>query len=104
MALLLRRTTGARVFPFALRAAIALSHHWWELRPSVFSLLGLLTLLILIQRGRGVDPAAVSGWANLHPAFIVGLIVFLAIVAARIITRWGAGRRRRSSRRSSPHS
>jgi len=61
-------------------------------RPSVFSLLGLLTLLILIQRGRWWwIPPLFLVWANLHPAFIVGLIVFLAIVAARIITRWGAG-------------
>ncbi len=92
MAVLLRRTTGARIFPFALAAAIALSHHWWELRPSVFSLLGLLTLMILMQRGRWwwIPPLFLL-WANLHPGFVVGLVVFAGVIVARAITKWGAG-------------
>ncbi|MGZ7040037.1 MAG: hypothetical protein ACXVJO_17810, partial [Thermoanaerobaculia bacterium] len=92
MAMLMRRYSGARVFPYALASAIALSHHWWELRPSVFSLLGLLTMLVLMQRGRWWWlPPLFLVWANLHPAFIVGMIVFAAILVARVIAKWGAG-------------
>ena len=86
IALLLRLYT--RSFVIAIVPAVALSWHWWELRPSVFSLIGLLAMLVLIDRERWWWlPPLFLLWANLHPGFVFGLVVFAAIVVAQ----WSAG-------------
>jgi len=102
LALLLRAYTGAlrvpRAFPMALAAAIALTHHWWELRPSVGSLLALLLLATTIERARsGRDrlwllPLLFLVWANAHPGFFLGLLVLivttLAVAIDPLIPAW----------------
>jgi len=78
IAVLLRMYT--RAFAIAIIPAVALSWHWWELRPSVFSLIGLLVMLVLIDRDRRWWlPIVFLLWANLHPGFVFGLVVFAAI-------------------------
>jgi hypothetical protein len=72
----------------ALAVGIALSYSWWELRPSLFSLLGTVALLIVLEgarRGRlraWTLPCIFLPWANLHPGFLFGLLVLAGSVAA----------------------
>lgn len=74
-------------FP-AMVAAIAISYSWWELRPSLFSLIGTLLLLIVLERvrrGRSeawLLPCLFLPWANLHPGFLFGLLILAATVAS----------------------
>ena len=76
------------IFP-AMVIGIAISYSWWALRPSVFSVIGMLVLLILlerIRRGRRESwllPCLFLVWANLHPGFLFGLLV-LATTAASL--------------------
>ena len=76
------------MFP-ALVVGIAISYSWWALRPSVFSLIGILILIILLERIRHgrreawLLPCLFLVWANLHPGFFFGLLV-LATTAASI--------------------
>ncbi len=56
--------------------AVALSHHWWTLRPSVFSLIALLVMLLAIEAERErFLPLLFVVWANVHPGFLFGLVV-----------------------------
>jgi hypothetical protein len=72
----------------AMVVAIALSYSWWELRPSVFSLVGMLALLIVLEGIRRhrlqpwLLPCLFLVWANLHPGFLFGLLVLAATCAA----------------------
>ncbi|HET7711037.1 MAG TPA: hypothetical protein VFL80_03825, partial [Thermoanaerobaculia bacterium] len=82
-------------FPAALASAVSLSHHWWELRPSVFSLAGVLLLLIAVERRRfKLIPLLFLIWANLHPGFLFGLVLLAATLAASLLERVTAGWRR----------
>jgi len=99
IAVLLRMYT--RAFALAIIPAVALSWHWWELRPSVFSLIGLLAMLVLIDRERRWWlPPLFLVWANLHPGFVFGLVV---LIAMSVIPNRGdgeeSGRRADGSRR-----
>lgn len=99
LAILLRIYMAALRIPSSFAAAIAtvvaLSHHWWELRPSAFSLIGMLVLLIVMERvrfaHRGASkalwfvPLLFAVWANVHPGFVFGLVVFAAITVAAAI-------------------
>jgi len=92
LALLLRAYVRAlripRAYLPAMIGAIALSHHWWELRPSVASLAGLLVMLIVIERAQtGTNrlwmlPLLFVIWANTHPGFAFGLVVLSCITVA----------------------
>lgn len=77
---LLVRAFSREAFAPAIAVAVALSHHWWELRPSVFTLAALLLMLIAIERGReGWLVPLFLVWANVHPGFLFGLIVLAAV-------------------------
>ena len=72
----------------ALVVGIAGSYQWWELRPSVFSLIGTMCLLWVLEHFRRtgrklwlVLPLFVL-WANLHPGFVFGLAVLFAVTIA----------------------
>src|SRR5262249_26980074 len=68
------------LFP-CLAAAILLSYGWWDLRPSAFSVLLTIILLVVLERarrtGRGLAllPLLFLVWASLHPGFFFGLCV-----------------------------
>lgn len=99
IALLLRQVTVAlrvpRSFPAALAVAIALSHHWWELRPSLFSMIGLLLLILAIERRvLRLLPFLFLLWANLHPGFLFGLTVLAAVLVASFLERLTSNWRR----------
>lgn len=104
VAWLLRKVTIAlrvpSAFPASLAVAVALSHHWWELRPSVFTLIGMLLLILAIERGERMSrpflvfPVLFAVWANVHPGFLFGLVVFGAVVIAVAIERATRGWRR----------
>ena len=72
----------------AMVIGIAISYSWWALRPSVFSLIGMLTLMILLERIRHgrreawLLPCLFLVWANLHPGFLFGLLVLAATAAS----------------------
>lgn len=88
LALLVRAYTRALgapdAFVPAVVTAVALSHHWWALRPSVFSLIALLTMLILVERERErFLPLLFLVWANTHPGFFFGLGVLGAMALVR---------------------
>lgn len=88
LALLVRAYTRAldapQAFVPALITAVVLSHHWWALRPSAFSLIALLTMLILVERQReGFLPLLFVVWANAHPGFFFGLGVLGAMALVR---------------------
>lgn len=71
-------------FP-AIVVGVSVSYSWWGLRPSVFSLIGVLTLMILLERIRHgrreawLLPFLFLVWANLHPGFLFGLLVLVTI-------------------------
>lgn len=77
-----------RAYVPASVAAITLSHFWWELRPSVASIAGLLIMLIVVEHARnGRDrlwslPLLFLVWANVHPGFAFGLVVLACIAIA----------------------
>lgn len=87
LALLVHRILAAvrvpSAFPSAIAIAVALSHHWWELRPSVFSLIGMMLLVLAVERRRErLLPLLFLVWANLHPGFVFGLVVLAAVAMA----------------------
>jgi hypothetical protein len=94
-------------FP-AMVVAIAISYSWWEIRPSLFSLIGMLGLLIVLERARrGRDelwvlPLLFLCWANLHPGFLFGLLVLFATVAATWLERFHPRERPYSSDHTFP--
>lgn len=72
----------------AIVVGVAISFSWWALRPSVFSLVGILVLMILLERIRHGNrelwllPCLFMVWANLHPGFFFGLLVLGTTAAA----------------------
>lgn len=72
----------------SLLVGIGLSYGWWGLRPSAFTLLGLLLLLIVVERGRRHPwrlaqlPALFLVWANVHPGFLLGLMILAGMAVA----------------------
>ncbi len=83
-----------RLFLPSIVGAVIVSYHWWEIRPSVATLAGLLIMLILIERARaGVDrlwliPVLFLVWANTHPGFFFGLVILGAITVACLLDPW----------------
>lgn len=95
---LLRRSRQPSAFLWAAVIGIALSYGWWELRPSVFSIVGSLAVLQVLERvrrtGRGYValPIIFLIWASLHPGFLFGLCVLagsvVAAFAERLLPDW----------------
>ncbi|GEM_PF-3572275 len=87
----LRAMRMPRLFLPAMAGAIAVSHHWWEIRPSAATLAALLVMMIIIERARsGVDrvwtlPLLFLLWANTHPGFFFGLVILAAITLACVV-------------------
>lgn len=106
----LRAARAPSVFLPALVAGMAVSYPWWELRPSLLSLLCLIGLLFILERfrrsggGLWLLPPLFLVWANLYPGFLFGLVVLIATLAAWGIEpalsgwrRWAFATARRSS-------
>jgi len=80
-----------RLFLPAIAGAVIVSHHWWEIRPSVATLAALLIMMIVIERARlGVDrlwtiPILFLVWANTHPGFFFGLVILVCITVACLL-------------------
>lgn len=70
----------------AAASGVALSYGWWELRPSVFSILGMIGLCCLLERmrRRKVSPYLIPllfvFWCNLHPGFLLGILLLVGTV------------------------
>jgi len=69
----------------------------WLTRPHVFSLLGAVATLWLLERGGRRAPLAAVGlfalWANLHGGFLYGLVLIgLYLAGDALEIRWGHGR------------
>jgi hypothetical protein len=107
---LLRSGRRPSAFLASLVVGIALSYGWWEVRPSVFSVLGTLLLLVILERirrsGRGFVtlPILFLVWASMHPGFLFGLCVLVGTVAGlyaeRLLPGWPTWTSRpRTSRR-----
>ncbi|HEX6850964.1 MAG TPA: hypothetical protein VF139_06120 [Candidatus Polarisedimenticolaceae bacterium] len=94
----LRLGRGPSAFLPSLAVGIALSFGWWELRPSLFSILGTLSLVAILERirrtGRGFAalPVLFLVWASVHPGFLFGACILVGTVAAlyaeRILSDW----------------
>ncbi|MDH3283098.1 MAG: hypothetical protein OEQ13_00010 [Acidobacteriota bacterium] len=75
----------------AVICGISLSYGWWGTRPSMFSLVGTLVLLLILERLRRSSrfalalPALFLVWANTHPGFFFGLAVLLATLAGLLV-------------------
>jgi hypothetical protein len=92
IALALRSYVRASRQPSALLpvllAWIAFSYGWWELRPSALTGLGLVLLLLVLERirrtGRGYAflPFLFLGWASIHPGFLFGLMILSGTAAS----------------------
>ena len=93
-------------FVVAIAAGLAGAIHWLA-RPHIFTLLGALGTLWLLERGGRRAPWIAGGlfalWANLHGGFLYGLVLIalylagdlLEAIAARGSSTAGAGLRRR---------
>ena len=94
----LRRGRRPSMFLPCLAGGIALSYGWWEIRPSLFSILGTLALVLILERvrrsGRGLVrlPILFGVWASTHPGFLFGVCVLVGTVAAvyaePLLPRW----------------
>lgn len=105
---LLRRSRQSSAFLWAAVIGIALSYGWWELRPSVFSIIGSLAVLQVLERVRrtGRDyvalPIIFLAWASLHPGFLFGLCVLAGSVVAAFAERFLPDWRRWTTRPEVP--
>jgi hypothetical protein len=78
-------------------AAGAVGAVHWLARPHLFTLLGAVLTLWLLERGGRRAPWLVAGlfvvWANLHGGFLYGLVLIGLYVAGDLAeARWGDGR------------
>lgn len=76
---------AARAVGVLLAAFLTFGNLFWDVRPQIFTYLGVAALLYLLERDRGgarwafpVVLATVAAWANLHAAFIVAPFLVLA--------------------------
>ena len=80
-----------------LVVGVALSYGWWEVRPSVFSILGTLLLLRILEevrrsgRGFAALPVLFVVWASAHPGFLFGLCILAGTVAALYVEPFLSG-------------
>ncbi len=83
-------------FATAIAAGVLGAVHWLA-RPHVFTLLGAVATLWLLERGGRRAPLAAAGifalWANLHGGFLYGLVLIgLYLAGDALEVRWGHGR------------
>ena len=83
-------------FATAIAAGLLGAVHWLA-RPHVFTLLGAVATLWLLERGGRRAPLAAVGifalWVNLHGGFLYGLVLIgLYLVGDALEIRWGHGR------------
>lgn len=83
-------------FATAIAAGVLGAVHWLA-RPHVFTLLGAVATLWLLERGGRRAPLATVGifalWANLHGGFLYGLVLIgLYLAGDALEIRWGHGR------------
>lgn len=92
---MLRRVGDSRVFASLGTSVFALlgAYRFFQLRPDLFSILAALVLIHLLildrrppTRQRWIATAAVLGlWANLHAAFVLGLVFVAAAIAGAVV-------------------
>lgn len=98
MALFLRRSGVDPLLAFltSMAAAAASAFHWLA-RPHVYTFLGSITLLWLLERGsrRGAVwiTALFAVWANLHGGFLFGLVLICLYLAGDALELWGGADR-----------
>ena len=83
-------------FATAVAAGVLGAVHWLA-RPHVFTLLGAVVVLWLLERGARRAPLAAvvvfAAWANLHGGFLYGLaLITLYLIGDGLEIRWGHGR------------
>ena len=83
-------------FATAIAAGVLGAVHWLA-RPHVFTLLGAVATLWLLERGGRRAPVVAVGifalWANLHGGFLYGLVLIgLYLAGDALEIRWGHGR------------
>jgi hypothetical protein len=83
-------------FATAIAAGVLGAVHWLA-RPHVFTLLGAVATLWLLERGGRRAPVVAVGifalWANLHGGFLYGLVLIgLYLAGDALEVRWGHGR------------
>jgi hypothetical protein len=83
-------------FATAIAAGVLGAVHWLA-RPHVFTLLGAVATLWLLERGGRRAPLVALGifalWANLHGGFLYGLVLIgLYLAGDALEIRWGHGR------------
>jgi hypothetical protein len=85
---------AARAIGVVLAAFLTFGNLFWDVRPQIFTYLGVAALLYLLERDRGgarwAFPAilgTVALWANLHAAFIVAPFLVLAEAMGAFLER-----------------
>jgi hypothetical protein len=99
LALLLLQRSGVDpllAFATAVAAGVLGAVHWLA-RPHVFTLLGAVATLWLLERGGRRTPLVALGtfalWANLHGGFLYGLVLIALYLAGDAMEiQWGHGR------------
>ena len=91
---------AARAVGVLLAAFLTFGNLFWDVRPQIFTYLGVAALLYLLERDRGgarwafpAILASIAIWANLHAAFIVAPFLVLA-EGERGVARGGPAPRR----------
>jgi hypothetical protein len=83
-------------FATAIAAGVLGAVHWLA-RPHVFTLVGAVATMWLLERGGRRAPLVALGifavWANLHGGFLYGLVLIgLYLIGDALESRWGHGR------------
>ncbi len=108
LALFLNRSgvDPALAFFTAIVAGVSGAFHWLA-RPHVFTILGAVLLLWILERGGRRTPLLTGAlflvWANLHGGFLYGLVLIVVYVVADAMAPLGAGAREAPARELRRH-